>query len=342
MKYPKIYLAIDNCFASKRWTEPIEWMNVIKDLGIYYVEASADCECDPLYLGMDYMRDWADNVRKATEVTGVRVANLYSGHGTYSTLGLAHTDERVRRRFLDQWLKPMVDTAVSVNAGLGFFCHAFPESVLSDPDKYYKSSDLLTDSLAKLALYAADNNCSSIGVEQMYSPHQIPWTVRGAEKLISNVYGKDGNALYITIDTGHQSGQRNFLRTPDNSDKPDYMYAELCDSDTYHWLSELGCYSPIIHLQQTDGHRSSHLPFTDENNEIGIIEPEKILKAVMASYQREQRHGMPERCGEIYLTLELFTPTGAIPSEYLEKIRKSVEYWRKFIPEDGVCLDNLI
>ena len=48
MKDPKIYLAIDNCFGSKRWTEPREWMDTIKSLGVYYVEASADTECDPL------------------------------------------------------------------------------------------------------------------------------------------------------------------------------------------------------------------------------------------------------------------------------------------------------
>lgn len=32
--YPKLYLAIDNCFASKRWTEPAEWADVIRDLGL--------------------------------------------------------------------------------------------------------------------------------------------------------------------------------------------------------------------------------------------------------------------------------------------------------------------
>ena len=26
MKYPKIYLALDNCFALKRWVEPETWL----------------------------------------------------------------------------------------------------------------------------------------------------------------------------------------------------------------------------------------------------------------------------------------------------------------------------
>ena len=188
MKYPKIYLAIDNCFASKRWTEPEEWMNVISDLGIRYVEASADCECDPLYLGSEYMRDWIEKVKNASSKTGVKVANLYSGHGTYSTLGLAHTDERVRKRFLNDWLKPMIDTAADLGAGLGFFCHAFPQSVLDDPDRYAVSKAELISSLSELAGYSAGKGCRYVGVEQMYSPHQIPWTVSGARELMSNIF----------------------------------------------------------------------------------------------------------------------------------------------------------
>ena len=39
VNYPEIYLAIDNCFASKRWTSPSEWMSLIKDSGINYIEA---------------------------------------------------------------------------------------------------------------------------------------------------------------------------------------------------------------------------------------------------------------------------------------------------------------
>ena len=79
---PKIFLAIDNCFATKRWCEPGEWMRVIKDLGIRYVEASADNEIDPLYSCPAFINDWVKQVRRESEKSGVRVVNLYSGHGT--------------------------------------------------------------------------------------------------------------------------------------------------------------------------------------------------------------------------------------------------------------------
>ena len=120
MTSPSIYLAIDNCFASRRWTHPSDWSAVVKDLGVSYVEASADNECDPLYMGPAFLEDWVGQVRQAKDETGVAVANFYSGHGTYATTGLTHTDPRVRDRILNDWLKVMAELAAQVDAGLGF------------------------------------------------------------------------------------------------------------------------------------------------------------------------------------------------------------------------------
>ncbi|MBQ7161286.1 MAG: sugar phosphate isomerase/epimerase [Clostridia bacterium] len=387
MTDPKIYLAVDNCFASKRWTEPAEWMDVIKSLGLYYVEASADTECDPLYMGEDYMKRWEDKIASASEKTGVRVANLYSGHGTYATLGLAHTDPEVRSRFLNEWLKPMAKTASAIGAGLGFFCHAFSDSVLQDPERYAEFKNNLYRDLAELAAYARDAGCTPIGVEQMYSPHQIPWTVNGAAELIHEVSEKAGAPFYITVDVGHQSGQRRFVRpsrediasalirklggdkcpslwlgqqkafdifdcasdaddyTVDaivrSTDGYDYMFADYDDGDTYRWLSELGCYSPIVHLQQTDGVSSAHLPFTAECNAKGIIAGEKVLSSISKAYSLPDDPGMPAKPDKIFLTLEMFTGTSAINRTQLQKMAETVEYWREFIPEDSKRLSEL-
>lgn len=392
MTYPRIFLAIDNCFASKRWTSPGEWMKVIKGLGLSYIEASADNECDPLYMGEEYLKEWADDVLHCSAELGVKVANLYSGHGTYATLGLAHTDKRIRDRFLERWLKPMAATAGKIGAGLGFFCHAFSDSVLQDPSGYAEMEEDLYSRLAGLSEYAAGQGCLSIGLEQMYTPHQIPWTVNGAQKLIHKVYQKCGKPFYITIDAGHQCGQRRFMRPsygkikemlrmcrngeplsgiwlgPGTAnklfegalhksghiedrviaeieaemDKYPHLFAGYEDGDPYVWLEKLGCYSPIIHLQQTTGLSSSHLAFTEENNKNGIIKAERLLKSLFYSYQSEDKPDMPEKCREIYLTLEMFTGTAAINRDTLKALKDSVEYWRRFIPEDGITLDRLV
>ena len=209
---PRLYLCIDNCFAYKRWVKPLDWMLLIRDMGINLVEQSADTECDPMYMGSDYMRQWAQWVRRDSEKTGVRVVNVYSGHGTYTTCGLTHWHDGVRRRFLDGWMKAQVNTAASVGAGFGFFAHGIQQSELQTPDAYRWRLDLLQDDLAELAAYARQRQLPTLCIEQMYTPHMPPWTIRGTEALLREVYARGGAPLYVTLDLGHMNGQQFFQR----------------------------------------------------------------------------------------------------------------------------------
>ncbi len=358
--FPRIYLALDNCFASKRWAAPLEWMQIARDCDIHYIESSADNECDPLYTPPDALADWREAVLSATQATGVKVANLYSGHGTYATLGLAHPDKRVRDHIQHRWLEPMIDLARSLEAGLGFFCHAFSQSMLADPAQYDSAVTDLTRRLGELAAYAQGVGLSSLSVEQMYTPHQIPWTIDGAEQIMHEAFEQTGAPLYITLDTGHQVGQQHFQRpsppaplpspsAPPSADGEErgeakshpYMFAQPEDGDLYAWLRRLGGYSPIIHLQQTDGTESKHKPFTVANNAKGIVEPKRVLQALYEAYSSPAVDGLPPRCESIYLTLELFSGTLDKPDHILNMIRESAAYWRHFIPQDGMRLDEL-
>ncbi len=391
MNDPKIYLAVDNCFASKRWTKPSEWARMVRDMGLSWVEASADNECDALYTTPEYLKDWLGDVKAACEETGIHVANLYSGHGTYSTLGLAHTDSRIRDHIQNNWVKVMIKNAADLGAGLGFFCHAFSEATLQNPKAYQSAVDDLSARLGQLAQYAAECGTKTIGLEQMYTPHQIPWTIRGTEALIRRIFAESGASLYVTIDTGHQTGQVNFVRphrqrlkgfldqvrsgrdmgglwlgstaayaqfrkaakaTDDaeeallariESDMGNFphLFADPEDVDLYTWLARLGRYSPIIHLQQTDGSSSHHLPFTDENNVVGIVEGAQLLESLASSYAADNANDMPPPCDEIYLTIEMFAGTTDTPVEIIQRLWASVAYWRRFVPEDGVPLSKL-
>ena len=213
LKMPRIYLAVDNCFASKRWTRPEEWARVIgEDMGLRCVEASADNEIDPLYSTSAVRRSWVAEVRRVRARTGVRVVNLYSGHGTYATLGLGHIDVRVRDHILHDWIRPMTRMAGELGAGLGFFAHAFPQSVLEDRAAYEEALDDLIDRLAQAARYGVEAGARVVAVEQMYSPHQPPWTLEGARHLLTEAWRRRKAPLYVTIDVGHQYGQSRFLR----------------------------------------------------------------------------------------------------------------------------------
>lgn len=378
--YPKIYLAIDNCFASKRWTQPDEWASVIADLGVKYIECSADTELDPLYMGADYLQDWPTLVKAAQQKYGVKICNLYSGHGTYSTLGLAHTDPRVRQHLMEHWFKPLIRIAAQMDAGMGFFAHCFSVDTLTDGKKYGRHYDILIDELAELNGYAAEVGCKYLAIEQMYSPNQIPFTIFGTHLMLREVSRRSKLPFYFTEDVGHHC--KKYVK-PTRKDILDYferkdssiwlggsdasamfdnalaegvlseetcqqilediahmpwMFSTQEDTDCYEWLRRIGSHSPIIHLQQTDGNSSPHWPFTKN----GIIEGQKVLRALKESYDRPNYLGMPERCSEIYLTLEIFSGTAQTTREILENYRASVEYWRQFIPTDGMYLDELV
>jgi hypothetical protein len=386
-QYPKIYLTMDNSFATKRWTEPDDWARVIHDLGASYVEASADTEADPFYCGEEYLSRWIDRVYAAGAKHGVKVANFYTGYTTYRTLGMAHSDPVIRGRVVDGWLKVMARIASRVKAGLGFYIHAFSEAMLQDPARYAPAVETLYTALAEVSRYAGEVGPIPIILEQMYTPHQVPWTIEGSFDYIAEVSKRSGFPAYLCMDTGHQTGQRRFLRPdrdsllrslagqgsvpylgPDTAyaifdgkrssgaaahkeaatrieaemDRFPYMFAAERDCDLYGWLAEVGCWSPIVHLQQSNGKSSSHLPFTAATNETGIVHPLKVLQAIARSYEKEPRPGMPARCGEIYLTFEIFPHTTDRPREILPGLAESVKYWRKWIPKDGVPLDTLL
>jgi len=51
---------------------------------------------------------------------------------------------------------------------------------------------------------------------------------------------------------------------------------------------------------------------------------------------------MPPKCAEIYLIIEVFAGTSEIPYDILKKLEESVLYWRDFIPDDGLSLEELL
>ena len=359
MVEPKIYLVLDNCFAIKRWVRPAHWLEISRDLGFKFVQASTDNEIDPLFSPNDYMDDWFEEMRAAEKSTGAKVINFYTGYQTYRTVGLAHYDKRVRQKLLEGWFKPLIKRIAAIGAaGLGFSMFAFSEDVLRNPIAYKEKMETVVKLLAELSDFAFDNGKIDISVEQMYAPHQPPWTIDGAYKLLEDVYAISKNPFYITLDVGHAVGQCRFLKpdfskTKVNSEKQTYcasedialypyLFSEQKDCNPYNWLKELACFSPIIHLQQTDGISSSHKAFSPENNKDGIIKPAQVLKAIKSSYEKDHKAGLPAKSDNIYLSFEIFASNIEKNNEIIDKLKQSLKYWRKYIPEDGMPLSQLL
>ncbi len=121
-------------------------------------------------------------------------------------------------------------------------------------------------------------------------------------------------------------------------DRVPHLFAAKVDSDLYAWLERLACWSPIIHLRQSDGLHSAHQPFTGRQNRDGVVKGQKVLAAIAASYGKPLPAGLPPRCEEIVLTLEIFSGTAATESSIIHDLRESVRYWRHFVPRDGASL----
>ncbi len=388
MNYPRIYLVLDNCFAIKRWIKPIEWMTIAKDLGFHYVQASTDNEIDPLFSTEDYMDDWFCEVKKAEQRTSLKVVNFYTGYQTYRTVGLAHHDKRIRDKIMNGWIKNLIVRIADLKAkGLGFSFFAVPHAVLQDPLKYGELLRSLYEQMARIAEFAYQNGRVQVSYEQMYAPHQPPFTINGTREFIKNIYAACMKPSYVTIDVGHMTGQGKFLMPSrekltdavlnnkpvwlgsDNAQQMfeeaaaaqseihrnhlideimadihehEYLFSTLEDSDVYKWIEELACYSPIFHLQQTNGFASSHAAFTPENNRDGLIRGERLLCGIKKSYELNAEKSLQELVPEIFLSFEIFTSNTETKKEILTKLKQTIGYWREFVPEDGLPLNQLV
>jgi len=376
--YPKIHLVMDNCFAVKRWVRPCDWMKAIKEIGgITLIQASTDNEIDPAHNTQDFRDEWIEEVREYEIEFGFKVVSFYSGYAQYRTVGIASHSKSKRNAMIELYFKPTVDVAAEFGAQVGNTLGAFSEPVLEDPKEFARAYKNVEDCLVRMTKYASDQNVI-FGYEQMYTPTQGMWTINGSSEFMKRVSARANAPMYVTIDTAHQAGQHMFLKPSVEEieamqsnrnarmsylpaeiqdliirkvnamqihsmlDKYDYWFAEPDDSDIYKWLSRLGCYSPIVHLQQTDGTHSSHKPFTAQHNMNGIIKPKEVLAAIKESYDREEEPGMPPRVKDIYLAFEVFFSVMDASDKIIGDLKESVEYWRKALPQDGMRLDELV
>jgi len=107
--------------------------------------------------------------------------------------------------------------------------------------------------------------------------------------------------IRICLDTGHTCAYDNKGR----------------DLDPYYWIRQLGRFSPVIHVQQSDGKIDHHWPFTDEYNAVGIVDAERLIEAVQQSGAEA-----------VLLILEIIHPFEAREARVLDDLRRSIEYWK--------------
>lgn len=394
VKYPKIYLGVDNCFMIKRWVEPETWIPVLKEMGVNYAECTFDNEIDFFYSPQWYIDDWFERLAKMEKEHDFKVKVFYSGYQTYRTAGLAHPNPRMADNMVDNFFIPFLKKVENDNRSVGFSIHTYPENILQNPEVFYKTEREVWNRYANLVEYSRDHGNTPICVEQMYTPAQSPWTIQTNIDLIKYVYEKTAGPIYTTVDVGHVVGQRKHQKPTDEQllehiarrtdvdelpiwlggntvyelwestvasdesedtklnvikeemEKYPYLFSLTEDDyNPYRWLEELAPYSPIVHMQQTDGYSAPHAPFTKEMNEKGIINGPDLLKAIKKGFDKiadSTEEGMPPVTDEMYLNFEIFAASTMSSREAYNMMKETVDYWRQFIPEDGLTIDELV
>lgn len=155
----------------------------------------------------------------------------------------------------------------------------------------------------KLSFFAQDIGYDALLFEPMSVPREMANTVEETIELMDCVNAHCGVPMRVCLDVGH-------------APHPDQR-------DPYPWIERLGAVSPIIHIQQTQLHKSNHWPFTPENNKVGIITPEKVFSSLEKS-----------GCTEALLLFEIsHREHRDFDSCIIQDLKASADYWRPYVTD---------
>ena len=259
----KIDFGINLGFAINRYPEPEVWTRIVADeIGLNKVQFVADL-LNP-GLPETYIDAQLDRINASCERYNIDVTGLFTSAFTRVN-HLMHPDKEARDYWFE-WFKTFIDMGARLGAkhlGSHFGIMSFDvfdnryDTVLEEAVSYWQ----------KLTFYARDYGYEYLLFEPMSVPREMANTVAETKRLMAMVNAHCGVPMKVNLDIGH---------APDPTER-----------DPYPWLEKLGSDSPVIHIQQTVLNKSNHWPFTEEYNKQGLIEPQKVIDALIKSSAKE-------------------------------------------------------
>jgi sugar phosphate isomerase/epimerase len=299
-------LGINNCFAVKRWPQPEDWAQIVRDeLGLDIVELSLDLVED---IGTAAGREQAaGQIGSALSRHGLRTETVFTGLAAYSLNLLMHPDAS-RRSAAADWYCTAIDLAAHVGArGVGGHVGAMSVPDWADPALRAQRWAGLQQSLTELAAVARSAGLEYLLVENLAS-HREPSTIAGIETLLTG--GDAAHApVRLCLDVGHQC-------VPGTTGP---------DRDPYAWLTHFGGRLAEVQLQQSDGIADRHWPFTAERNAAGRIDPGRVLDALAAA-----------GADDVLLVLEVIPAFEQDDEQVLADLRASAGLWKAALTERGM------
>ena len=299
---PTIEFGVNNGFALKNWPEPMAWAKIIaQDLGLKHVQFSFDL-LDPLF-PEPARTDLCGETLQAVRRHGLSLLTTFTGLIAYAQNLLAHPSPWVSDRAW-HWFEAALEVTQKLEAeGTGGYIGAMSVADFADSDRRGLLRNKLIQSIRRLTHSAREHGLKYLLWEFMPTPRELPHTPEEAIELIEEVNQGAALPVYLCFDLGHCCSFD--LASP---------------GDPHKWLEKLLPWTPMVHLQQTDGKGDHHWPFSPEYNKSSIINPERIVEIVRGSpFER------------VDLILELSHPFEAPDRQIIEDHQWSVEAWLKWI-----------
>jgi len=301
-------LGINLGFATNRFPEPEVWARLVsEEMGLHSVQLVADL-LNPF---------WPDNVidaeieriQRAIRRYHIDIHTLMSSTFTRFNYFLYPYPEL--RQAYQNWYKRFTGIAARLGAqGVGSHFGTFTVNDYSNPQIREARLDEAIRIWQETTVAAQEAGLQYLYIETMSIPRELADTVSNAHELLARMNEHSALPFYFCLDIGH---------APHPNER-----------DPYLWLRELGKDSRIVHLQQTEMGHSRHWPFTEQYNEIGIIEPLRTLQTLTDSGAEDILLAFEISHRERYEDEPLVIP----------ELSASARYWRQYLPIDGEWQPN--
>ena len=318
-------LGVNAAFMTRRYEEPESWARIISGLGFDYVSFDSDA-LDWFYSGdRDYILRTAKETRGIFENAGLKIVDYLTGVAPYRFFGLAHKDPEARAQMY-RWMEGAIEIAAALGAeSVSGRFDAFSVEVQAKPEAFGARYGELMRQYRALALQAKKRGLSAIGIEQMYVPSLIPYTIAGTKKYFAdaNEGNEEGAVIRPVVDTGHACGQNYGVSGDD-------LYYEK-------WLEEFGVLGNTVHIQQSRRAGSDHAPFARDGSG-GDVKIDQILRSIeyaAENYGKNVLSGVIPVPENIYLILEALPSAVDTEETVLDGLQQSIEYLRTAVPKGG-------
>jgi hypothetical protein len=298
----EIELGINNSFAAKNWPEPLAWARIVaEELGLSHVQFSFDL-LDPT-LPEPGLSVLCDEVLAAIQRYSLCLRTTFTGSIAYAQNLLAHPNAIFRSQ-ARQWFEAALDFTGKLGAeGTGGYMGAMSVGDHLDPDRRNLVRNGMVEIVRGLTERAAASGQRYLLWELMPSPREIPHVPAEAIDLLQEVNAGAAVPVMLCFDLGHCCASD--LAVP---------------GDPHRWLEELLPWTRMVHLQQTDGAGDRHWPFTPEHDEVGIINPQRVIE-IAGSSPLER----------VDLVFEIGHSPESEPGRIIDDHKRSVDAWGQWL-----------